>query len=67
MSDVAGVDVKVITHLVYTRSRQANNSVSIYMWFILFFSNSYRLNLEMEENTCLRKNVRRGVECDVIT
>jgi len=31
------------------------------------FSNSYRLNLEMEENTCLRKNVRRGIECDVIT
>lgn len=21
----------------------------------------------MEENTCLRKNVRRGIECDVIT
>ncbi|XP_078381119.1 uncharacterized protein LOC144663911 isoform X3 [Oculina patagonica] len=28
---------------------------------------NYRLNLEMEENTCLRKNLRRGVECDVIT
>ncbi|CAH3195229.1 unnamed protein product [Porites evermanni] len=28
---------------------------------------NYRLNLEMEENTCLRKNTRRGKECDVIT
>lgn len=28
---------------------------------------NYRLNLEMEENTCLRKNLRRGIECDVIT
>lgn len=28
---------------------------------------SYRLNVEVEENSFLRKNHRRGMECDVIT
>lgn len=28
---------------------------------------NYRLNLEMVESSCLRKNLRRGLECDVIT
>ena len=35
--------------------------------FFIFSPDSYRLNLEMDENTCLRKNTKRGKECDVIT
>lgn len=37
ISDLTDIVIKGITHLVYTKSRQANNSVSIYIYFISFF------------------------------